>query len=129
MKVRAYIYDTKELYYPTEDSKGKVSLVALAEFYTVLEGYRLKKRPFEITWSTGIDDIENREVFAGDRVELIYPEKRDKRLFPLKTEKGHIEYSDGCFTFISETIPGHERVLDPDMFSIRILNYAYTLNK
>ena len=125
MNVRCYRFDTKEFYYPNKNSAGVSMPLDLVEFYTVLEGYRLKGIKYEITWSSDVFDIEKREVFAADRVRLIFPPERNINMFPNPTEDGAVDYQDGCFVFIGDLEPDFVRALDSELFSIKILGHSY----
>lgn len=96
MNVRARI--NGEFYYGEHENPA-----VMAEFWTVIEGYRRKKVPYEITWSTGMFDRENNEIYSGDKVDIYFKdENRDRSMFPNSKERGTVEFIDGCFIVVND---------------------------
>lgn len=123
MKPRAYLQDRDEFYYP-EDNTPK----SLAEFYSVLEGYRRKGREFEITWSVGVVDDMGLDIYSGDIVMITDTGNT------IYSEKGVVEFTIGAYVVINkngllydfEDISGMQ---GDDTFSIQVVSNIYKQKK
>jgi len=91
--MRAFLHDTQEFFYA--DSSKPLDLI---NFYSILEGYRLKGRKFAIDKPSGVSDIHNTEVYENDKVRVIYLLTADQKAGGLRTvEVGWVLYDDCCF--------------------------------
>lgn len=95
MNVRARLLDVDEFYYPTSDSPAD-----MAEFWTVLEGYRLKGKAFELNWGSTVEDKKGIEVYSKDVV-TIYFQSGKRIKSPNDIETGVVEFIDGCFVIMN----------------------------
>lgn len=90
--------DPTDTIYPDSDNP-----VDLAVFWGTVEGYRLKERPYDIEWGTGIEDEEGNEIFSGDVVRIIHRgTDAEGVIHTVIDDHGVVDYFDGGFFVITE---------------------------
>jgi len=129
MNLRARIEDKDGFLYPADDSPVK-----MIEFWSIIEGYRLKGINYDITYSTLIDDMHGNEIFDGDIVTVHFnktfiAENSDiSGLFPNDTEDGWVEFIDGCFVIVNDEgliwDIGHS-FMEDGTFALEIIGNVY----
>ena len=97
MNVRCILMDPTDTIYPDSDSPAD-----LAVFWGTVEGYKLKERPYEIEWGTGIDDEEGNEIFSGDVVRIVHRDTDSEGIIhTVIDDHGVVDYFDGAFFIIT----------------------------
>lgn len=92
MNVRAYFPDNGEYLYPTS-----TKLTDIIEFYSYLEGYRLKNREFVIEKGSGIVDVSNIEIFENDWVNVYFYDDKSQSIDECEMEIMKVTFELGCF--------------------------------
>lgn len=119
MNQRAWLYEAREFYTPPS-----LDVQGLVEFYTVLEGYRRKGKTFEVDFSSGVVDVDGREIFYNDLVEVVDDDE---------LEIGIVKFDSGSF-MITNPNSGYEMDISfctaleggTPIFTLRIIGNVYT---
>lgn len=126
--LRAYLHDTKEFFYP-EDSSAK----SLSIFWGTIEGYNRTNRKVSVDRSTEVLDINGKEIYENDKVQVIYlltPNEISLGYKPV--ENGYVEYDDGCWV-ITNKKGFYEYVgttlIPQDKYRIKIIGTKYDKSK
>lgn len=94
MNIRAWIPHDHNFYYPSSDSPED-----LIEFWSVLEGYRRKGKPYNVSYGSGVEDIYGKEIFQDDVVQMTVQGLNGGVLI----ETGSIDFEDGAFIAYDHT--------------------------
>lgn len=94
MNVRARLENPDEFFYPDSNEPKD-----LATFWTIIEGYRVRKRNYEINWGTGVRDDRGTEIYQSDIVDVFFNSKQGDTLN--RVEEGYVDYVDGCFVVLN----------------------------
>lgn len=118
MKIRAYLFKSKEFIYPEDNTPG-----AISTFFGVLQGYTNKGLKYDINYSSGIKDDEQTEVYEEDLIEVIFKYTGGK----VEKVSGVVEFVLGCFNV------NNEQGLDLDLANcegnLKIIGNSYESGK
>lgn len=126
--IRAYLHDTEEFFHPESDSAKNLSI-----FYGTVEGYNRTNRKVTIDRSTEVLDINGKEIYENDKVQVIYLLTPDEISLGYKpVEVGYVKYDDGCWV-ITNNHGFYEYVgttlIPQDKYRIKIIGTKYDRNK
>lgn len=126
--IRAYLHDTEEFFTPESNSAQSLSI-----FWGTVEGYNRTNRKVTIDRSTEVLDINGKEIYENDKVQVIYlltPNEISLGYKPV--EVGYVEYDDGCWV-ITNNDDFYEYVgttlIPQDKYKIKIIGTVYDKSK
>lgn len=97
--VRAYIENNGSpdfLYAESEE------IPHMIEFWGILEGYRRKGFPLEISYGSGVQDRTGEEIYEGDLMKVYYEQESEEGSTAMVSEVGYVIFSNGEFCIINE---------------------------
>ena|SRR5688572_10490571 len=97
LSVRAYLHKTKEYLYPDSTDPKDLSV-----FYGTLEGYKLKNKEFDIELGSGVEDINENEIYVGDKLIVKYYDPKLLAGGGPDFDEGYVDFIDGVFVVTNE---------------------------
>lgn len=126
--MRAYLHDSEEFFFPENDSAQNLSV-----FYGTVAGYISMGRKISVDRSTEVLDINGKEIFENDKVQVVYLLTPDEISMGYNSvQVGYVEYDDGCWV-ITNNKDFYEYVgttlIPQDKYRIKIIGTKYDKNK
>lgn len=97
ISVRAYLHKSKEYLYPESNNPADLCI-----FYGILEGYRLKKKEYDLEFGSGVKDVNEHEIYVGDKLIVKYYDPKLLADGGPDFDEGIVDFVDGVFIVTNE---------------------------